>query len=87
MGARDTGSRDEIERMIGRRVENMKGIYIIGFIATVAATWTGVWIGFTYYPWAYPMTSGLYAFFVLFVIEAVGFIFIWKMAMEKPVNP
>jgi len=87
MGARDTGSKDEVERMIGKRVEHMKGIYIAGFALTWAATAFGVWVGFTYYPWAYPFTSGMFALTVLTVIEAVAFIFIWKVAMEKPVNP
>lgn len=81
------GSRDEVERMIGKRVEDMKALYIIGWIVVVAATYGGIWVGFTYYPWAYPFTSGMYAFSVLFVIETLGFIFIWKMATEKPVNP
>ncbi len=79
--------RDEIERMIGKRVENMKGLYIIGFALAWAATAFGVWVGFTYYPWAYAMQSGIFALIVLTIIEALGFIFIWKTAMEKPVNP
>jgi hypothetical protein len=87
MAKRDTGPKDEVERMIGKRVEHMKGIYIVGFALCWAATAFGVWVGFTYYPWAYPYTSGMYALTVLTVIEAVGFIFIWKTAMEKPVNP
>ena len=82
-----SGSKDDVERMIGKRVEHMKGVWIVGFILTVAATYFGVYMGFTYYPWAYPMTSGLYAFSVLFVIEAVAFIFIWKITNEKPANP
>jgi len=87
MAKRDTGPKDEVERMIGRRVEHMKGLYIVGFAMAWAATAFGVWVGFTYYPWAYPMTSGLFALSVLTVIESVAFIFIWKVAMEKPVNP
>jgi hypothetical protein len=79
--------RDEIEKMIGRRVENMKGLYIIGFALAWAATAFGVWVGFTYYPWAYAFPSGIYALSVLTVIEALGFFFIWKTTMEKPVNP
>ncbi|MGH9877288.1 MAG: hypothetical protein ACRD38_06260 [Nitrososphaerales archaeon] len=79
--------KDDVERMIGKRVEHMKGIWIAGFVLVVAATFFGVWVGFTYYPWAYPFTSGMYAFWVLFVIEAVAFIFIWKITNEKPANP
>lgn len=79
--------RDEIERMIGKRVENMKGLYIIGFALSWAATAFGIWVGVTYYPWAYAMGSGIFALTVLTIIEALAFIFIWKTAMEKPVNP
>ncbi len=81
------GPKDEVERMIGRRVEHMKGLYIVGFIMAWVATAFGVWVGFTYYPWAYPFSSGMYALTVLTVIEAVAFIFIWKIAHEKPAVP
>jgi hypothetical protein len=88
-GGRRTGGgegRDDIERMIGRRVENMKGIFIIGFALTWAATAGGVYVGVTVYPWAYPLTSGIYALSVLTVIESLGFFFMWKIATEKPVR-
>jgi hypothetical protein len=90
-GGRRTGggageTRDDIERMIGRRVENMNGIYIIGFALCWAATAGGVYVGISVYPWAYPLTSGLYALSVLTVIEALGFFFMWKIAHEKPVR-
>lgn len=90
-GGRKGGSsggegRDDIERMIGRRVENMNVIYILGFALTWAATAGGVAVGVTVYPWAYPLTSGLYALSVLTVIEALGFFFIMKIAHEKPVR-
>jgi hypothetical protein len=90
-GGRRTGggggdSRDDVERMIGRRVENMNGIYIIGFALCWAATAGGVAVGVTVYPWAYPLTSGIYALSVLTVIEALGFFFIMKVAHEKPVR-
>jgi hypothetical protein len=90
-GGRKTGggggeTRDDIERMIGRRVENMNGIYIIGFALCWAATAGGVYVGVTVYPWAYPLTSGLYALSVLTVIESLGFFFIMKIAHEKPVR-
>lgn len=78
------GGRDDIERMIGRRVENMNGIYIIGFALCWAATAGGVYVGVSVYPWAYPLTSGLYALSVLTVIESLGFFFIMKIAHEKP---
>jgi len=83
----DGGNRDEIERMIGRRVENMKGIFVLGFILCWVATAGGVYVGVTVYPWAYPLPSGIYALSVLTVIEALGFIFIMKVAGEKPVRP
>ena len=88
-GGRKTGggeSRDDLERMIGRRFENMKGILIIGFALAWVATAGGVYVGVTVYPWAYPLTSGLYALSVLTVIEALGFFFMWKVAHEKPVR-
>ena len=81
------GNRDEIERMIGRRVENMKGIYVLGFILCWVATAGGIYVGVTVYPWAYPLPSGIYALSVLSVIEILGFIFIMKVAGEKPVRP
>src|ERR671936_599886 len=76
-------SRDDIERMIGRRVENMTGIYILGFALCWAATAGGVYVGVTVYPWAYPLPSGLYALSVLTVIESLGFFFIIKITREK----
>ena len=76
-------SRDEIERMIGRRVENMRGIIVLGFILCWVATAGGVYVGVTVYPWAYPLPSGLYALSVLTVIEALGFFFIMKITREK----
>jgi hypothetical protein len=79
-------TRDDVERMIGRRVENMNGIFIIGFALCWAATAGGVYVGVTVYPWAYPLTSGLYALSVLTVIESLGFFFIMKIAHEKPVR-
>jgi hypothetical protein len=78
--------RDDIERMIGRRVENMKGVYILGFALCWAATAGGVYVGVSVYPWAYPLPSGLYALSVLTVIEALGFFFIMKIVNEKPVR-
>ena len=80
------GSRDDVERMIGRRVERMNGILIIGFALAWAATAGGVYAGVTIYPWAYPLPSGMYALGVLTVIEALGFFFMWKIAHEKPVR-
>ncbi|HYY49632.1 MAG TPA: hypothetical protein VE643_02080 [Nitrososphaeraceae archaeon] len=77
------GSRDDIERMIGRRVENMTGVYILGFVLCWVATAGGVYVGVTVYPWAYPLPSGLYALSVLTVIEALGFFFIMKITREK----
>jgi hypothetical protein len=79
-------SRDDIERMIGRRVENMKAVYILGFALCWAATAGGVYVGVTVYPWAYPLPSGLYALSVLTVIEALGLFFIMKIVNEKPVR-
>jgi hypothetical protein len=85
-GGGGEGGRDDVERMIGRRVENMNAIYIIGFALCWAATAGGVYVGISVYPWAYPLPSGLYALSVLTVIEALGFFFIMKIAHEKPVR-
>lgn len=83
----DGGNRDEIERMIGRRVEHMNGVYVLGFILCLAGTWGGIYVGVTVYPWAYPLPSGMYALSVLTVIEILGVIFIIKVANEKPMRP
>ena len=85
-GGGGEGGRDDVERMIGRRVENMNAVYILGFALCWAATAGGVFVGVTVYPWAYPLPSGLYALSVLTVIEALGFFFIMKIAHEKPVR-
>jgi hypothetical protein len=85
-GARGGGARDDIEKMIGRRVENMKYIFILGFALCWAGTAGGVYVGVTIYPWAYPLPSGIYALSVLTVIEALGFFFMWKISMEKSVT-
>jgi hypothetical protein len=82
-GGGRTGGSDEIEHMIGRRVEKMTHIFIIGFILCWAATAGGVYVGVTVYPWAYPLPSGLYALSVLTVIEALGFFWIMKITREK----
>jgi hypothetical protein len=83
----DSGNRDEIERMIGRRVENMNGVYILGFILCWVGTIGGIYVGVTVYPWAYPLPSGMFALSVLTVIEVLGIIFILKVAGEKPMRP
>lgn len=67
----DSGNRDEIERMIGRRVEHMNGVYVLGFILCWIATAGGIYVGVTVYPWAYPLPSGMYALSVLTVIEVL----------------
>ena len=83
----DSGNRDEIERMIGRRVENMNGVYVLGFILCWIGTIGGIYVGVTVYPWAYPLPSGMFAGSVLTVIEVLGLIFILKVANEKPMRP
>jgi hypothetical protein len=82
-GGRRGENRDDIEKMIGRRVENMTGIYVLGFALCWIATAGGVYVGVTVYPWAYPLPSGVYALSVLTVIEALGFFFIMKITREK----
>ena len=79
--------RDDIERMIGKRVENMTGIFVMGFVLAWIATAGGVYVGVTVYPWAYPLPSGLYALSVLTVIESLGLFWILKISREKPMRP
>ena len=59
--AEGAGPRDEIERMIGRRVEHMNGVFVMGFILCWIATAGGIYVGVTVYPWAYPLPSGMFA--------------------------
>ena len=80
-GGGGAGSAD-VERMIGKRVENMTGLFTISFIAAWAATFGGTAAGYFYYPWAYPTNSGHFAFIVLTIIEALGYLFIVKVAEE-----
>jgi len=76
------GSSADVEKMIGRRVENMTGIITISYIAAWLATFGGTAAGYFYYPWAYPTPSGHYAFIVLTIIEAIGYIFSVKVCEE-----
>ena len=75
-------SSSDVERMIGRRVENMTGIITISAIAAWLATFGGTAAGYFYYPWAYPTPSGHYAFIVLTIIIAIGYIFCVKVMQE-----
>jgi hypothetical protein len=51
----------DVERMIGKRVENMTGMITIS---------------------AYPTNSGHFAFIILTIIEAIGYIFCVKVMQE-----
>lgn len=75
-------SSSDVEKMIGRRVENMTGMITLSYIAAWLATFGGTWAGYTYYPWAYPTNSGHYAFIVLTVIESIGYLFCVKVMEE-----
>jgi hypothetical protein len=86
-GGSGSGRDNDIERMIGKRVENMTGIFVLGFILAWVATAGGVYVGVTVYPWAYPLPSGLYALSVLTVIESLGLFWILKITREKPLRP
>ncbi len=72
----------DVEKMIGRRVENMVGLITISYIAAWLATFGGTAAGYFYYPWAYPTPSGHYAFIVLTLIESIGYIFCVKVVEE-----
>ena len=76
------GTSADVERMIGRRVENMTGLITLSYIAAWLATFGGTAAGYFYYPWAYPTPSGHYAFIVLTIIEAIGYLFAVKVVEE-----
>jgi hypothetical protein len=80
-GGGGAGSAD-VERMIGRRVENMGGLVTLSFIAAWLATFGGTAAGYFYYPWAYPTPSGHYAFIVLTIVESIGYLFCMKVNEE-----
>ncbi len=72
----------DVERMIGRRVENMGGLITLSYLAAWLATFGGTAAGYFYYPWAYPTNSGHYAFIVLTIIESMGYLFCMKVTQE-----
>ena len=72
----------DVERMIGRRVENMTGMITLSAIAAWLATFGGTAAGYFYYPWAYPTNSGHFAFIVLSIIIVLGYIFSMKVTQE-----
>ena len=72
----------DVEKMIGRRVENMTGMITASYIAAWLATFGGTAAGYFVYPWAYPTPSGHYAFIVLTIIEAIGYLFCVKVMEE-----
>ncbi len=80
-GGGGAGSAD-VERMIGRRVENMGGLITLSYIAAWLATFGGTAAGYFYYPWAYPTNSGHFAFIVLTIIESIGYLFCMKVTQE-----
>ncbi len=81
-GSGSGSSGADVEKMIGRRVENMVGLITLSFIAAWLATFGGTAAGYFYYPWAYPTPSGHYAFIVLTIIEAIGYLFSVKVVEE-----
>jgi hypothetical protein len=60
----------------------MTGIITISYIAAWLATFGGTAAGYFYYPWAYPTPSGHYAFIILTIIEAIGYLFCVKVMEE-----
>ncbi len=81
-GSGGGASSADVEKMIGKRVENMTGMITLSYIAAWVATFGGTAAGYFYYPWAYPTNSGHYAFIVLTIIEAIGYIFCIKVMEE-----
>ncbi len=80
-GAGGTSSAD-VERMIGKRVENMTGFITVSYWAALIANFGGTAAGYFYYPWAYPTASGHFEFIVLAIIETIGYIFCVKVMEE-----
>ena len=72
----------DVERMIGRRVENMTLLITVSYWAALISTAVGTAAGYFYYPWAYPTASGHFAFIVLAIIESIGYIFCVKVSEE-----
>ena len=81
-GSGGGASSADVEKMIGKRVENMTGLITLSFIAAWIATFGGTASGYFYYPWAYPTPSGHFAFIVLTIIESIGYIFCVKVSQE-----
>lgn len=78
----DGSSNADVERMIGRRVENYSYMITASFLAAWLATLVGTTVGYVYYPWAYPAPSAVFAFGGLTVFEAIGYLFCMKVSEE-----
>ncbi len=76
------GSSSDVAKMIGRRIENYVPHITAIFVGCWLATWGGVAVAVTFYPWAYPPPSAHYALTVLTIIEAIGFMLAVKVATE-----
>ena len=57
-------------------------LYTASYLAAWLSTFAGTAVGYFYYPWAYPAPSGHYAFIVLTIIEAIGYLFCVKVGEE-----
>ena len=75
-------SSSDVDKMIGRPIQNYLGIFTASYIAAWLATFAGTAVGYFYYPWAYPAPSGHYAFIILTIIESIGYIFCVKVGQE-----
>jgi len=81
-GSGGGASSSDVNKMIGKRVENMIGLYTASYLAAWLATFGGTAVGYFYYPWAYPAPSGHFAFVVLTIIEGIGYLFCVKVGEE-----
>ena len=54
----------------------------LSYIAAWLATFGGTAAGYFFYPWAYPTPSGHYAFIVLTLVEAIGYLFCVKVMQQ-----
>jgi hypothetical protein len=70
-GSAGGSSSADVERMI-----------TASYWAAILATAAGTAAGYFYYPWAYPTSSGHFAFIVLAIIESIGYIFCVKVMEE-----
>ena len=81
-GGAGGASRADVEKMIGRRIENYTTLITLSYLGAFFATVAGTMVGYLYYPWAYASASGHFAMIVLTIVEAIGYLFCVKVVEE-----